>query len=336
MPNLFSVDVPIMQTPMRFVSTPELVVAICEAGGIGTLDGTELSAKHLAIAIQMIRQATSRPFAVHLTVPQRFEVNSDQVDIVKQAVRPFFLAEQLDEPSLEEPYTENFAEQMQVILDEQVPIFQFSCGIPALKWISALKEQQITLLGTATHLDEAVVLEKVGVDAIVLQGLEAYGERATFIGEVEQGMIARDVLIKQVYEAVKLPLIANGGIGSSADVQACLDAGAQLVQVGLPFAACHESDLDETYQNCVIAAHTDLVFSNAVTGRLARVTQCAVVEELLHFKPFMLPYPLQYALLRPLIEQGGIYLMESLSQPPIAQSVASLIDSLRLPVAALA
>ena len=334
MPNLFSVDVPIMQTPMRFVTTPELVVAISEAGGIGTLDATELPAKELAIAIQMIRQATTQPFAVHLTVPQPFEINGDQVDIVQQAVRPFFLAQQLDDPLLEEPYTENFAEQIQVILEEQVPIFQFSCGIPALKWITAFKEQNITVLGTATHTDEALVLEKVGVDALVVQGLEAYGERATFIGEVEQGMIARDVLVKQVCEVVQLPVIANGGVATADDVQSCLDAGAQLVQVGLPFAACHESDLDETYQRSVTAAQPDLVFSNAVTGRLARVARCPVVDELLHFKPFMLPYPLQYAMLRPLIEMGGIYLMESLAQPPQAQTVASLVDVLQLSVTA--
>ena len=333
MPNLFSVDVPIMQTPMRFVSTPELVAAISESGGIGTLDATELPAKQLAIAIQMVRQATSQPFAVHLTVPQPFEVNQDQVDIVKQAVRPFFLARQLDEPQLEEPYTENFAEQMQVILDEQVPIFQFSCGVPALKWIAALKERNITILGTVTHVNEAVLLEKVGVDALVAQGLEAYGERVTFIGEVEQGMITRDILVKQVYEAVRLPVIANGGVATAAEVQSCLAAGAQLVQIGLPFASCHESDLDETYLRCVTTAQPDLVFSNAVTGRLARVARCPLIDELLHYKPFMLPYPLQYALMRPLVELGAVYLMESLLQSPQEQSVANFMNSLQLPVA---
>lgn len=328
-----SVTQPIMQAPMRQVVCTELVSAISDAGGIGTLDATDISPNQLILGIETVRQYTSKPFAVHLTVPQPYSFNEDQVDIVKQVLRPYFLGHQLDEPHLAEPYTENFAQQMQVVIDLEVPIFQFSCGIPALKWIHLLKENGITVLGTATHLDEALVLEKVGVDAIVLQGLEAYGERSTFVGEVEQGMIARDTLFMQLKDQISCPLIVNGGIQSAQQVQACLDNGAQMVQVGLPFAVCDEADLDETYKEIILQG-CETAFSNAVTGRLARVTRNTLIDELLHYKPFMLPYPLQYALMQPLLAAESIFFMESLATRVQSQSVVALLESLRTAVTA--
>lgn len=332
MRDTFSLDLSIMQAPMRCVTSSALTIAVCQAGGMGTLDATDLSPKQLSSAIDAIRAATNKPFCVHLTVPQPFEVNADQVDIVKQAVRPFFLAHHLDEPMLEEPYVENFAEQMQVILDKKPPAFQFSCGIPALKWIDALKTSGIFTMGTATHVDEAVILERVGVNAVVAQGLEAFGERATFMGEALSAMIPCITLLRQVRDAISLPVIANGGIATQSDLQSAIDAGADIAQLATPLLLCDESGISDAYRLALIDESLTPTFSNALTGRFARVLSCELVDELLHYKPFMLPYPLQYALMKPLLACDVAYFAESISAELELGSVAEISSKFALEV----
>jgi nitronate monooxygenase len=325
MRDKFNLTLPLMQTPMRCVPSPNLVIATCQAGGVGTLDATDLSPRKFASAIQTIRTATSQPFCVHLTVPQPYEINDDQIDILKQAVRPFFLEKKLDEPDLAEPFVESFAEQMQVVLNEKPAMFQFSCGIPALKWIAALKERGIFVIGTATHVDEALVLEKVGVDAVVVQGLEAFGERATFMGEVLSAMIPCVTLVQQICEAISLPVIANGGIANHGDLQNVLEAGAQMAQLATPLLLCDESGASDAYRLALLEESATPIFSNALTGRFARVLRCAFVDELLHYKPFMLPYPLQYALMKPLLACEIAYFAESTVGELELGSVATLL-----------
>ncbi len=329
MHDKFNVTVPIMQTPMRRVPATELVIAVSRAGAIGTLDATDLAPTQLRKAIRTIRSATQNPFCIHLTVPQPYEINSDQIDIVKQAIRPFFLARGLDEPALEAPFVEDFVQQIQVVLDEQPPLFQFSCGVPALKWIKALKEKNITLLGTATHVDEAHILEKVCVDAIVIQGLEAFGERTTFMGEALQAMTPCISLVKQIAQVVNVPIIANGGIATVADLNAVLEAGALMAQLATPLLLCDESGVSDHYRLALLDDSNVTVFSNALTGRFARVLPCPFVDELLHYKPFMLPYPLQHALTKPLMEREIAYFAESVSSQLDLMKVDTLLKSFR-------
>jgi nitronate monooxygenase len=328
MRDLFKTDLPIMQTPMRNITHIDLVVAVCKAGGIGTLDATDISPKQLAKSIQEIRQATDKPFCIHLVVPQPFEASLDQVDIVKQAVRPFFLKHGLDDPVLSEPYSESFKQQMEVILEARVPLFQFSFGVPALSWITKLKQQGTFVIGTASHREEAELLQKIGVDAVVCQALEAYGERVTFLGEAFQSMIPRETLLAEIKSHITIPLIINGGISSTDQVSTALELGADMVQIAMPLLACDESGLSNEIHEQLFSIKSDTAFSNAATGRLARVIRCDIIDELLHYKPFMLPYPLQYALMKPLLASNEILFAEELQLLPRQQTVKELLDSI--------
>lgn len=331
MQPFFKTEFPIMQTPMRDHVATDLVVAVSEAGGVGTLDATDLSPKQIRHSIEIIRSQTSQPFCVHVTVPQPFETTVEQVDIVKQAIRPFFLKHGLDEPELCEPYAENFTEQMNTIVAAEVSLFQFSGGIPVLSWITTLKQQGVRVLGTATHIEEAIILQKVGVDAIVAQALEAYGERVTFIGETHQAMVMREKLLSEWREQITIPLFINGGIATQEAVSRAFELGADGVQIATPLLLCAEAGLAESIQQQL--ATGDAVFSNAVTGRLARVLRGALIDDLLQYKPFMLPYPLQYNLMRPLLACEPVHYLEALDATPEAKSVAELLQQLCVEVA---
>ncbi|MBL4759521.1 MAG: nitronate monooxygenase [Mariprofundaceae bacterium] len=325
--DAFSFNGALIQTPMRSISTPELVINIAKAGSVGTLDVTDLSPHLLRKAITDIQSATAQPFIVHLTVPQPFEATTDQVNIVSQIMKPYFLQQQLDEPTLAKPYAPSFAEQMQAVLEARITIVQFSGGIPALKWIAALKEQNVRIIGTATNLQEATVWGQVGADAIVAQGVEAYGERSTFIGDPMQSLLSQHDLVDCLVGNIELPVIANGGIQTRRDIDICFANGASSVQVGGVFAVCNESNTSAVHKQALLTSRSSML-SAAVTGRLARVVENDFINAAAQYRPFMLPYPLQYALMKPLLAFDIAFFTEQYQQPLIQQSVAQLCHSL--------
>jgi len=113
------------------------------------------------------------------------------------------------------------------------------------------------LIGTATTVEEAVALEKSGVDAIVTQGSEAGGHRGTFQGSFESGMVGTIALVPQVVDAVKVPVIASGGIMDGRGIAAALVLGASAVQLGTAFLLCKESGIPEAYREAILSAHED-------------------------------------------------------------------------------
>lgn len=145
------------------------------------------------------------------------------------------------------PYCENFDEQLDVIIEEQVPIFSFTFGIPSDQWLAKLKKQNILLIGTATNLSEAKLLESKGIHAIVAQSIEAGGHRGTFLKKPEDSLVGGIALIPQLADQCKVPVIAAGGIMDARGIIAALTLGAAGVQMGTAFLSCPESGIHEKY-----------------------------------------------------------------------------------------
>ena len=167
-------------------STPELVAAVSNAGGLGSLGAAYLTPEQITDAIRRIRALTSRPFNVNLfaggwsTRPRLSTPGR-----CSSCWPKFTKSSGLPAPVAPTPAPDPFPAQLEAVLDARPPIFSFTFGIPDRDAMSRLKARGIAILGTATTVEEARQLEQAGVDAIVAQGAEAGAHRGTFLDSFE-------------------------------------------------------------------------------------------------------------------------------------------------------
>lgn len=297
--NQLNVALPIIQAPMAGgATTPELVTAVSNAGGLGSLGAGYMSPSEIRQAIKRIRELTQAPFAVNLFIPEKYRATPTQMqkacDDINQSCR------ELDSKiaPINPPYAENFDEQVRVIIEEKVPVFSYTFGLLDTKWIQQLKKNHILLIGTATTLPEAKALEASGgVDLIVAQGSEAGGHRGTFLEIPEHALIGVMSLIPQLADNMTTPIIAAGGIMDGRSIVAALTLGASGVQMGTAFLSCHESGVPKVYKQTLlnqIQDHTRL--TRAFSGKLARGINNQFIEDFNRKDAIILDYPIQNAL----------------------------------------
>jgi nitronate monooxygenase len=297
--KLLGVENPIIQGPMGGgPSTPELVAAVSNAGGLGSLGAAYQTPDQILDTIRRIRALTSRPFGVNLFAggwSKEFNVDAGpMLDVLREVHEKLGLPA----PIAPVPGPDQFPAQLEAVLDARPPIFSFTFGIPDRDAISRLKSRGILVVGTATTVEEARRLEQAGVDAIVAQGLEAGAHRGTFLDSFEASMVPTLDLVRATVSAVELPVIATGGLMDGHDVVSALNAGAAAAQLGTAFLASPESGASEAHKQAILAAKLDTtVVTRAFSGRPARGLRNAFVD-LVNGSGFILPYPLQNALTR--------------------------------------
>jgi nitronate monooxygenase len=192
-----------------------------------------------------------------------------------------------------------FEDQVQVLLDEGISIFSFIYGIPSKQVLGEFRRQGIALIGTATSADEAIALEQAGVDVIAASGFEAGGHRGSFLQSSEDLLTGTMALVPQVVDAVKLPVVAAGGIGDARGIVAAFALGAEGVQMGTAFLACEESGANTLHRKTLLSGQAkQTALTRGFTGRLARGIKNRLLDELNQQDIEILPYPLQRALVR--------------------------------------
>lgn len=197
-------------------------------------------------------------------------------------------------------------EQIAVIIEEKVPICSFTFGIPANHLIAELKKEQITLIGTATTVEEAILNEAAGMDLIVAQASEAGGHRGTFHHDDKDAMIGAMSLIPQMVDHVNLPVVAAGGIMDGRGVLAALTLGAEGVQMGTAFLTTEESGAHPLHKKIITESAEDhLVMTKGVSGKSARGVKNEFTEKMAGLEDEILPYPLQNSLTAPLRKEAG-------------------------------
>jgi len=166
-------------------------------------------------------------------------------------------------------------------------------GVPPAWLVAAAHEAGIVVLGTATTVDEALALQRGGVDAAVATGLEAGGHRVSFLAPAERSLVGTMALVPQVVDALDIPVIAAGGIADRRGVAAALALGADGVQVGTAFLAAAESAASDGHRRAIrrAAAHAT-VLTRAMSGRLARGLPNRVVREI-EERDAIAPFPVQ-------------------------------------------
>ncbi|MCP5419456.1 MAG: nitronate monooxygenase [Gammaproteobacteria bacterium] len=294
------ISLPIIQAPMAGgITTPQLVAEISNAGGLGSLAAGYMEPQQIRAAIVEIRTLTERPFAVNLFAPEHVQEDYARIQRAQELLAPYRDELGLPTETPSEPYLPNFSEQLSVVLDEGVNCLSFTFGLPASEDIETIKEWGITLIATATHLLEAILLEESGVDLIVAQGAEAGGHRATFIGQPEQGLVGTLALLPLLVNHVRVPIVAAGGVMDGRGLAAALALGAAGVQMGTAFLACPESGAHPLYKE-KLSQGTEITtsLSRCFSGRLARGLTNRFITEMQAHEAEWPGYPIQNALTR--------------------------------------
>ncbi|MGJ7922401.1 NAD(P)H-dependent flavin oxidoreductase [Neobacillus sp. LXY-4] len=275
--DLLTIKYPIIQAPMAGgITTSQLVAAVSNHGGLGNIGAGYMSPQQLRDQISEIRELTANSFGVNLFVPNEFEASEDEIHRASSFLQP--IREQLNVSetlSIEIPEPKNgfiaFKEQIEVVIDEKVSICSFTFGIPSSEVIDLLKQHNIILIGTATTVREAVEIEKIGMDMVVVQGSEAGGHRGNFLDGSQNSLVGLMSLIPQVVDRVNIPVIAAGGIMDGRGLLASLCLGAQAVQMGTAFLTCIESGAHNVYKEAILKSHEDqTVLTRAFSGKWAR------------------------------------------------------------------
>ena len=280
--ELLRVEHPIIQAGMAGgATTPELVAAVSEAGGLGTLGAAYMSPDAIRDAVAEVRSLTGRPFAVNLFVPEPFDPSLYDPREVNAPLARYREELGIEVPEEVGDFVQSFEDQLAVVLEEKVPVFSFTFGVPEEAQISALKKAGIVLIGTATTVREGLVLEERGVDAMVGQGSEAGGHRGTFIGDFESAMVGTMALVPQLADSLSVPVIAAGGIMDGRGLAAALVLGAEGVQMGTAFLPCSESGIHPKYKEAVLAAKSEETsLTRAFSGKPARGIRNRFIEEM--------------------------------------------------------
>jgi nitronate monooxygenase len=301
------IEHPIIQGPFGGgPSTPELVAAVSNAGGLGSLGAAYQTPDQIAETIRRIRALTDRPFQVNLFAGGwQTDMRFDPAPML-ELLSEIHAMLGIPAPQPPQPSPDPFPAQLEAVIDARPPVFSFTFGIPDRDAMSRLKSRGIVVMGTATTLDEARLLADAGVDAIVAQGAEAGAHRGTFAGPFDHAMVPTLSLTSRIHGALQTPVVATGGLMDGHDIADVLEAGASAAALGTAFLASPESGAPEAYKRAVVEAdRNSTVITRAFSGRPARGLRNDFISRLEGKENSMLPYPLQNALTRAMRTAAG-------------------------------
>jgi nitronate monooxygenase len=253
--------------------TVSLTAAVSNAGGLGTLGAAYMEPEALRIAIRDIRKLTNAPFGVNLFASRATDDNTRTVEVQQELndIRHKLGLPQVIGEAVRSP--DHFEQQFAVLLEEKVPVISTAFGILSVHMTEQAKAAGIQIVTMVTTVNEAMMAEQAGCNAIVAQGSEAGGHRGTFdISNRPMGAnIGTMALVPQIVDSVNVPVIAAGGIMDGRGLVAALALGAQGVQMGTRFLTSEESGAHHAYQLKLLASTEEsTMITNAFSGRPAR------------------------------------------------------------------
>ncbi|MBS4223099.1 NAD(P)H-dependent flavin oxidoreductase [Lederbergia citrea] len=304
--KLLNIEYPIIQAPMAGgVTTSKLVAAVSNSGGLGMIGAGYMDPNQMREQIREIRQLTASYFGINLFVPSEFHAADDEIKFANHLLQPLRdqLNVQIDKDDLPHPKSvlENFYEQVKIVIEEKVPICSFTFGVPPKEVVTELKEHDIILIGTATTVREAVENEKIGMNAVVVQGSEAGGHRGNFINDYQESLVGLMSLIPQVVDSVSIPVIAAGGIMDGRGLMAAICLGAKGVQMGTAFLTCVESGAHKVHKEAILHSNDDqTVLTRSISGKWARGIKNKFISEMQEHEQSFPDFPIQNVLTQPI------------------------------------
>lgn len=296
---------PIIQAPMAGGGdTPALVAAVGEAGAIGTIGAAYLAPAQILETAKAVREATKRPFGINLFAPLPAPIPPDSYAAAIERLMPYYTELGLPPPPPPSAPAYSFEDQLKAVLETGAAFFSFAFAPVPAPAIAAAQARGMMVIGSATTVDEAVALEKLGVDAVAAQGSEAGGHRGSFAQPFEDAMIGTMALVPQTVDAVKVPVIAAGGIMDGRGIAAAFALGAGAVQMGTAFLTSEEAGPPEAYKQKILSSREhETRITRAFSGRPARGIVNRVMSDLAEAE--IPEFPLQNALTRPMRTAAG-------------------------------
>ena len=301
--QLFDIELPIIQAPMAGVQGSALAVAVSNAGGLGSLPCAMLTLDGVRGELTALVAGTKRPFNVNFfchTPPQRDEAREGAW---KAALSGYYneFGIGADTVPVTPGRTPFDAAAVDLLAEFKPPVVSFHFGLPAPDLLAQVKRFGSKVLSSATTVDEARWLEAHGVDAVIAQGVEAGGHRGMFLSSDLTTQVGTFALVPQVVKAVRVPVIAAGGIADACGVAAALALGAAGVQVGTAYLLCPEATTSAVHRTALATAearHTAL--TNVFTGRPARGIVNRLIREVGPMSQLAPAFPLAGSAVAPL------------------------------------
>ena len=297
---------PIILAPMGLITTPALAAAVSNAGGLGGIGMWGLTAEEATRRIAGFRQLSPGGLNVNYPLWPEPRYTAESSEAMRRHLQTHYDASRLGSvPQPQGVASDVSPEHVAMLLEQKPEVVSFHFGLPDQEVIDAIKSAGIFIQSSATTVAEARMLERRGVDAVIAQGSEAGGHRATFTG-VNIGMQAGLFsLLPQVVDAVGVPVIAAGGIADGRTAAAAFMLGASAVQLGTAFMRCEEANMYDAHRAAL--AHADdscTLITDLISGRPARYIRNKLVDDLVASGLKPLPIPAQMSLTFPLGAAG--------------------------------
>ena len=288
---------------MAGVQDHRLAVAVSNSGGLGSLPAAMLSLDALKSELTQLSSKTDKPYNVNFFCHKPPAFSETREAVWRAALKPHYDEFGLDANNIptgpgRAPFTHEAADVLEAF---KPPVVSFHFGLPAADLLARVKSWGSKIISSATTVEEALWLESQGVDAVIAQGLEAGGHRGHFLSHDLTRQLGTFALLPQIVQAVKIPVIAAGGIADAAGVKAALALGASAVQVGTAYLLCDEATTSSMHRDALkseSAHHTAL--TNLFTGRPARGMYNRLMRELGAINSAAPEFPLATAALAPL------------------------------------
>jgi nitronate monooxygenase len=296
-------ELPIIQAPMAGAQGSAMAIAVSSAGGLGSIGCALLTPPAARDELSAIASSTSKAYNVNFFCHTTPASDAARESAWRRTLNPYYQELGIDPATIQEgPGRAPFDDAAADVLSEfRPPVVSFHFGLPSAALLDRVKAWRPLVLSSATTVDEARWLEAHGADAIIAQGLEAGGHRGMFLTDDVTTQMGTLALLPQVIRAVRVPVIAAGGIADSAGVQAALALGAAAVQIGTSYLLCPEAKTTPLHRAALrsdAARHTAL--TNIFTGRPARGIVNRVVAEVGPMAPGAPAFPLAATAITPL------------------------------------
>ncbi|PWB65553.1 MAG: 2-nitropropane dioxygenase [Bradyrhizobiaceae bacterium] len=280
--QLFGIELPIVQAPMAGAVTTDLVIAVAEAGGLGSYPCAGLTPEQLRAELGVIRQRTARPINVNFFCHAPTAADAGREKVWRSRLAAYYAELGVDPHA---PQAVRLPQPFDLALWDIVEEFRpevvsFHFGLPRASDLDRVKSSGAKVISSATTVEEARWLEDHGCDAVIAQGYEAGGHRGMFLNRDLSDQIGTFALVPLVADAVRVPVIAAGGIADSRGVAAACVLGASAVQIGTAFLFTPEARVSPGHRAALQAGnHHHTAVANVFTGRPARAVVNRFVRE---------------------------------------------------------
>ena len=301
--ELFGVELPIIQAPMASCVFSEMVVAVSETGGLGSLPCALLSLEQMRSELEDIRRRTSRPIHVNFFCHTPPRIDATRERLWRQRLQRYYEELGFDQNAqVAGANRASFDDKMcDLVVEFHPEVVSFHFGLPEETLVQRIRNTGAKIVSSATTVDEARWLEDRGCDAIIAQGLEAGGHRGMFLTEDVSKQVGTMALVPQVVDAVKVPVIAAGGIGDARGIVAAFALGAAAAQIGTAYLHCPEAQISPLYRRALKGTRdNETAIANVFTGRPARAIVNRFMREVGPMSDVAPKFPLAAAPLAPL------------------------------------